>query len=43
MERKWGGKEVDLHRFWGKKESRPSGARRKLTRLLDFSETADKI
>lgn len=42
MERKWVGKEVDLHRFWGKKP-RSSGAGRKLTRLLDFSETADKI
>ena len=43
MERKWVGKEVDLHRFWGKKKPRSSGVRRKLTRLLDFSETAGKI
>ena len=33
VKRKWGGKEVDLHRFWGKKELRHSGARRKLTRI----------
>ena len=33
VKRKWGGKEVDLHRFWGKKELRHSGARRKLTKI----------
>ena len=43
MERKWVSKEVHLHRFWGKKKPRSSGAGRKLTRLLDFSEIADKI
>lgn len=39
---KWVGKEVDLLGL-GQKPKSLQGARRKLTRLLDFSETADKI